>query len=67
MVGKPHTRQVVSNGKHYQLDIEAVWDNVAADHVKIKVAADDGQWMILKPPADCFIMRPDGSIVPGAV
>jgi hypothetical protein len=64
LVGPPETKQVIGeDGKSYQLEIEALWDNAKGEDVRIIVAADDGGWRAFKPMTGDFIMRPDGSFI----
>ena len=64
LIGESETKCVVgTDGKSYQLEIEAVCDSGKGEDVRVIIAADDGSWRAFYPLTNDFIMRPDGSII----
>jgi hypothetical protein len=64
LIGKSVHKEVLgSDGKNYQLEIDAVWDNQPNANLRVFLAVDDGGWSAFKPLLGSFIMRPDGSFV----
>jgi len=63
-VGHPEHRVArTRDGKTYQLEVEAFWDNRKGGDVRVIVSADDGGLRAFVPVTDDFIKAPDGSFV----
>ncbi len=64
LVGSQEVREVVSDtGKHYQLEIEFLWDDKPQGHIRVVGAIDDGGWRAFFPLCRSFIMKPDGNLI----
>ena len=64
-LGRPDCEQITgASGVEYQVEIEALWDDRKAEHLRLVVSIDDGRgWRAFMPLADSFIVAPDGSFV----
>jgi hypothetical protein len=63
-LGQPDCEQVTgAGGVVYQVEIEGVWDDRKAEHLRLVVSIDDGGWRAFAPLTDSFIVAPDGSFV----
>lgn len=65
LVGHPQSKWAVgTDGKKYQLEIQAFWDESKVNgNLRIVVSADDGGWRAFAPLTDTFIVAPDGSFL----
>ena len=43
------------DGKHYQFEIQAFWDDEPKSHVRVSGSIDDGGWRSFFPLTDSFI------------
>lgn len=51
-------------GVEYQIEIEALWEDRNAQHLRLVLSIDDGRgWRAFAPLTDSFIVAPDGSFV----
>jgi hypothetical protein len=63
MIGQPHTRaERGSDGRDYQIEIEAEWDNQPGGPVRVVGFIDDGSFRDFLPISAEFIVSPDGSL-----
>jgi hypothetical protein len=51
------------DGKHYQIELTAVWDSGKRGDVRVMVSGDDGGLSSFHPLSVAFIMAPDGHFV----
>jgi hypothetical protein len=62
-IGRVHTRtERGSDGRTYQIEIEAEWDDQPGGAVRVVGAIDDGSFRTFLPLSDEFIVAPDGSL-----
>ena len=67
LMGLVGTREVVElagpSGALYQIEIAVHWDHRPGGAIRVLGAVDDGGWRSLVPPADDFILAPDGTFI----
>jgi hypothetical protein len=62
-IGHVHVRsQRGSDGRDYQIEIEAEWDDQPGGAVRVVGAIDDGSFRDYLPLSAEFIVAPDGSL-----
>ena len=52
-----------ADGRDYQIEIEAVWDDRPGGVVRVLGAIDDGGALAWLPLCDDFLMAPDGRLI----
>jgi hypothetical protein len=63
LIGRVHTRsQRGSDGRDYDIEIEAEWDDQPGGAVRVVGAIDDGSFREFLPISAEFIVSPDGSL-----
>jgi hypothetical protein len=61
---QPDCEQITADsGAKYQVEIEALWDDEFAGHLRLVASIDDGGWRALVPITEGFIVASDGSFV----
>lgn len=55
--------RVGASGTHYQVELQAFWDDKKRGNLRVCAAIDDGGWPGLVPLTRDFIRAPDGSFV----
>lgn len=62
---QPDCEQITAeSGAEYQVEIEALWDDESAGHLRLVASIDDGGWRALMPITEGFIVAaPDGSFI----
>lgn len=61
-IGRAHIRtERGADGRTYQIEIEAEWDDQPGGAVRVVGAIDDGSFRPFLPLSDEFIVAPDGS------
>lgn len=60
---EPLKREQDAGGVHYQIAVEAHWDDRPDQAIRVLFAIDDGGWRAMLPVTDSFILMPDGSFV----
>jgi hypothetical protein len=62
-IGQVHARTVRgTDGRDYQIEIEAEWDDQPGGAVRVVGAIDDGSFRTFLPLSAEFIVAPDGSL-----
>jgi hypothetical protein len=62
-IGQVHVRSVRgTDGREYQIEIEAEWDDQPGGAVRVVGAIDDGSFRDYLPISAEFIVAPDGSL-----
>jgi hypothetical protein len=62
-IGRVHTRtERGTDGRTYQIEIEAEWDDQPGGAVRVVGAIDDGSFRNFLPLSAEFIVAPDGSL-----
>ena len=62
-IGQVHVRaERGSDGREYQIEIEAEWDDQPGGAVRVVGAIDDGSFRSFLPISAEFIVAPDGSL-----
>jgi hypothetical protein len=62
-IGQVHARNVRgADGRDYQIEIEAEWDDQPGGAVRVVGAIDDGSFRNFLPLSAEFIVAPDGSL-----
>jgi hypothetical protein len=62
-IGQAHVRSVQgADGREYQIEIEAEWDDQPGGAVRVVGAIDDGSFRDYLPISAEFIVAPDGSL-----
>ncbi len=62
-IGQVHVRSERGNdGRDYQIEIEAEWDDQPGGAVRVIGAIDDGSFRDFLPLSAEFIVAPDGSL-----
>jgi hypothetical protein len=62
-IGQVHARRVRgADGRDYQIEIEAEWDDQPGGAVRVVGAIDDGSFRTFLPLSAEFIVAPDGSL-----
>jgi hypothetical protein len=62
-IGQVHARSVRgADGRDYQIEIEAEWDDQPGGAVRVVGAIDDGSFRTFLPLSAEFIVAPDGSL-----
>jgi hypothetical protein len=63
-IGRPDVRTTKGpDGREYQIEIEAMWDDRPGGAVRVIGAVDDGSWRAFLPLSDDFLMTPEGRFV----
>jgi len=63
MIGQVHTQsQRGTDGRDYQIEIDAEWDDQPGGAVRVIGAIDDGSYREFLPISAEFIVSPDGSL-----
>ena len=65
LVGNPHSKWADgSDGKKYQLEIQAFWDeSKKGGNLRVVVSVDDGGWRAFFPLTETFILSPAGILL----
>jgi hypothetical protein len=64
LLDKRETFELVgASGTHYQVVLQAFWDDKLQGHIRVVAAIDDGGWRAFLPITDDFILLPDGSFM----
>ena len=58
----PHASVRGTDGRDYQIEIEAEWDDQPGGAVRVVGAIDDGSFRTFLPLSAEFIVAPDGSL-----
>jgi hypothetical protein len=62
-IGQVHLRsERGADGRDYQIEIEAEWDDLPGGPVRVVGAIDDGSFRDFLPLSAEFIIAPDGSL-----
>lgn len=54
---------VAESGVQYQVEVQAFWDGLEPENLRVIVAIDDGGWRAFRPLSTDFIVASDGSFV----
>jgi hypothetical protein len=50
-----------AEGREYQIEIEAFWDDSPSGNVRVLFSIDDGGWSAFSPVCDSFLIAADGT------
>ncbi len=50
-----------ADGREYQVEIEAFWDDSPGGNVRVLFSIDDGGWSAFAPVCDSFLIAGDGT------
>jgi hypothetical protein len=63
-IDKPTSESVTApDGKTYNIEIEAFWDDKPGGNLRIVISIDDGGWRTFAPLTTDFLIGADGKIV----
>lgn len=60
---EPLKHEKEADGVHYQIAVEAHWDDRPDEAIRVLFTIDDGGWRAMLPVTDSFILMPDGSFL----
>jgi len=64
LLERPSAKEIVGpDGRKYQLEMQAFWDDKPGGNLRVIVSIDDGGWRAFFPLNDSFIISPTGDFV----
>lgn len=63
MIGHPVSRTTAGpDGREYNIEIQAFWDDKPGGDLRVVVSIDDGGWRAMLPRSDSFVISSDNQV-----